>query len=260
MFLLASPVEIDTYIKWTTAPLTKCIYRYYNKMVNNIHQQMLNCMFKTHQTIQVRNQSNRNQTLIMTQVTQLFHQLQQQTAPVTSHSSTTTSTIAKNNKPNGILETNLNTLPATQTTRETVTAPSHEESTQETATLTTTTTTNSSSPKHNRKSYSARRKIKQNHTPDNCVNPNCYNCAANNIVNLSKFPLSKAQTIVLSKGLSFIPTTDNATPMEIMKDFNTFTNKAKQKLTRMMNPPGHQKQMIHTSRPENTDQTTTTII
>ena len=43
--------------------------------------------------------------------------------------------------------------------------------------------------------------------------------------------------MVLNKGLSFEPTATDAKPMEIMKDFNIFTNKSKRKLRRMINPP-----------------------
>ena len=92
--------------------------------------------------------------------------------------------------------------------------------------------------RRNRKSHSAWKKIAQTHTPDNCTDPNCYSSATENVINLSGIPLFKAQTMVLSKGLSFVPTAVNAKPMEILRDFNIFTNKANRKLSQMVNPPG----------------------
>ena len=107
---------------------------------------MLNCMVRTHQTIQALDMNDRNRVSIMAQVTQLFHRLQQPMALTVENT------------------TNIH--------------PPQSESTP-------ITTMDSSPPRHNRKSYNTRNKSRQIHTPDNCVNPNCYNCAANNIVNLS---------------------------------------------------------------------------
>ena len=105
-------------------------------------------------------------------------------------------------------------------------------------------TNNLESPKNckkpNRKSLKDRKKktnIPIPHTPDECFNPNCYSCAQSNIVNLSDTPLSKTQIILLNKGLSFIPTANNAKPSEILKDFNLFTSKTKKQFNRLANPP-----------------------
>ena len=119
------------------------------------------------------------------------------------------------------------------TTTSATTAPSQNEQTP-----TCTPTSDDTPPRrHNRKSHSARKKIAQTHTPDNCTDPNCYSCATENIINLSGIPLFRAQTMVLSKGLSFVPTAVNVEPKEIVRDFNIFTNKANRKLSQMVNPP-----------------------
>ena len=94
--------------------------------------------------------------------------------------------------------------------------------------------------KKNRKSIRDRKRVHPDitiHTPQECTNPNCYQCATLNIVNLSGIPLTKPQVLLLSKGLSFVPTATNAKPAEFIREFNTFTEKAKSKLRRMINPP-----------------------
>ena len=73
MFTAANPSEIDAHIGWAVAPLEQCIHRHYDKLENNTHQQMLNCMVVTHQTIQAPEPNDRNRVSIMAQVTQLFH-------------------------------------------------------------------------------------------------------------------------------------------------------------------------------------------
>ena len=89
--------------------------------------------------------------------------------------------------------------------------------------------------KHNRKCLKDRKR-KQN-SPEECLNPDCFQCAKCNIVNLTDTQLSKAQVILLNKGLSFVPTASNAEPMEIMGDLNRFTIKAKRLLYKTVNPP-----------------------
>ena len=96
---------------------------------------------------------------------------------------------------------------------------------------------NSNTQKQNRKSQKDRTKLKKNHTPEHCTSRNCYECATNNIVNLSNIQLTKTQVLLLNRGLSFVPTADNAKPMELIKEFDIFANKAKRKLRQMVNPP-----------------------
>ena len=96
---------------------------------------------------------------------------------------------------------------------------------------------NSNTQKQNRKSQKDRTKLKKNHTPEHCTLRNCYECATNNIVNLSNIQLTKTQVLLLNRGLSFVPTADNAKPMELIKEFDIFANKAKRKLRQMVDPP-----------------------
>ena len=89
----------------------------------------------------------------------------------------------------------------------------------------------------NRKSLKQRNSMKKRHSPENCTNPNCLECAALNIVNLSSAQLTGTQILLLNRGLSFVPTASNAGPTEILRDFNMFKMKARRKLSRMINPP-----------------------
>ena len=115
--------------------------------------------------------------------------------------------------------------------------------TNETITDTTLSTTlaNNSTAKRNRKSLKDRNKTKpttdSSHTTENCLNHNCYQCAKENIVNLSDTQLSKTQILLLSKGLSFVPTAPNAKNTEIMRDLNNFIHKTKRKYKQMLYPP-----------------------
>ena len=96
---------------------------------------------------------------------------------------------------------------------------------------------NSGPPKHNRKSLKYRSKhTNQEHKLENCTNPNCLQCATNNIVNLSNIPLTRPQILLLSKVLSFVPTTNCAEPTEMIGDLNIFANKAHRKLKQMIKP------------------------
>ena len=75
------------------------------------------------------------------------------------------------------------------------------------------------------------------HIAEQCTTHNCFECAVCNIVNLSNVQLTKTQILLLNRGLSFVPTAYNATPRELIKEFNCFSNKAKRKLRLMLNPP-----------------------
>ena len=48
---------------------------------------------------------------------------------------------------------------------------------------------------------------------------------------------SKTQTLLLSKGLSFVPTAPDAEPIELVNDFNKFTRKVKNDYNKTINPP-----------------------
>ena len=97
--------------------------------------------------------------------------------------------------------------------------------------------TNSHPPKRNRKSLKDRNKhTNREHKPEICSNPNCSKCAADNIVNLSNIPLTRPQILLLSKGLSFVPTTNCAEHAEMIADLNIFANKANRKLKQMIKP------------------------
>ena len=93
------------------------------------------------------------------------------------------------------------------------------------------------SNKINRKSLKQRITHHKPHSSENCVNSNCFECAKDNVVNLSNIELTRNQIILLSKGLSFVPTTSDANPKEILKDFNQFTIRTKIKLRKFINPP-----------------------
>lgn len=55
----------------------------------------------------------------------------------------------------------------------------------------------------------------------------------NFILNLSDHELTVAEKLVLSKGLTFIPTAHDLTNFEILSDFDMFANK----LHKLINPP-----------------------
>ena len=89
----------------------------------------------------------------------------------------------------------------------------------------------------NRPSLRDRRKKHTAHNPDQCHNPSCLTCAELNIVNLSSLTLSRAQRILLNRGLSFVPTAPNATTTELLNDFHQFTARTKRQLYRIAKPP-----------------------
>ena len=104
-----------------------------------------------------------------------------------------------------------------------------------------------STPSCNRKSPKQRRALRTTHDPEHCTNPDCQDCATKNIVNLSNTQLTKTQVLLLSKGLSFVPTAPNAKPTEILRDFNTFKMKARRKLRRMIDPSNTR---VHSDEPD----------
>ena len=60
-----------------------------------------------------------------------------------------------------------------------------------------------------------------------CNNPNCISCAKAFVANLSGKDLSDPQILVLSKGLSFIPTARDSSNFELLKDFDHFCQKVR---------------------------------
>ena len=58
----------------------------------------------------------------------------------------------------------------------------------------------------NKQSVKARRKNNTTHIAEQCTSHNCFECAVNNIVNLSNVQLTKTQILLLNRGLSFVPT------------------------------------------------------
>ena len=67
--------------------------------------------------------------------------------------------------------------------------------------------------------------IKHNHPLYTCYVKNCIKCAENFILNLSGYVLSRMEKILLSMGLTFIPTPQQPTPFEVLRDFNNFSRK-----------------------------------
>ena len=90
---------------------------------------------------------------------------------------------------------------------------------------------------HNRSSKKTDSKNKPQHTHQMTASTQIVSNVHSTIYSTCPKSLTKTQTLLLNKGLSFVPTTTNAEPMEIMKDFNAFTIKTKNKLRRMVNPP-----------------------
>ena len=118
------------------------------------------------------------------------------------------------------------------------------------------TTQTNKKPKANRKSLKKRKALSRPHAADDCTNPTCFECAKNNIVNLSNITLTRAQILLLSKGLSFIPTATNTKDKDIMRDFNMFANQTKKKLKLMVDPP--RTPLKHNSEPDFYRKPTTT--
>ena len=86
--------------------------------------------------------------------------------------------------------------------------------------------------KRNRKSKKDR--LKNPHNNTTCTIPDCYSCAKNNVFNLTGKPLSREQTLLLSKGLSFIPKTPESEPRELMIDLGKFIQKVKNKCGKIL--------------------------
>ena len=75
MFTAATPEEVDAYIELVVAPMIQCIHNHYDKLENDIHQQMLDSILQTHQSIRTHRPEWDSQLLLVTQVIQLFHRL-----------------------------------------------------------------------------------------------------------------------------------------------------------------------------------------
>ena len=84
-----------------------------------------------------------------------------------------------------------------------------------------------------RRRQAKRNYIQYKHTIYTCKITNCVTCAENFILNLSDHELTVPEKLVLSKGLTFIPTARDLTNFEILSDFDTFANK----LRKRINPP-----------------------
>ena len=76
--------------------------------------------------------------------------------------------------------------------------------------------------------------ININHDLYTCKIKNCVSCVENYIVNLSDYELSIPEKLLLSKGLTFIPTAKDVDSFELLSDFN---NKFACKLRYRIYPP-----------------------
>ena len=54
-FIRASPEEVDASIQTVMAPLKQCIHTHYERLVDNIHQEITNCPIRTYQTMYEHN-------------------------------------------------------------------------------------------------------------------------------------------------------------------------------------------------------------
>ena len=63
------------------------------------------------------------------------------------------------------------------------------------------------------------------HNIDLCTDCKCITCAKSYVANLSGRILTEPQILLISKGLSFIPTARDANNFELLTDFNKFCNK-----------------------------------
>jgi len=79
--------------------------------------------------------------------------------------------------------------------------------------------------RRNRKSKKDR--SKHPHGKLKCVRPDCFSCSQDNVFNLTGKPLSREQTLLLSKRLSFIPRTAEVSARELMIDLGKFIQKVK---------------------------------
>ena len=63
------------------------------------------------------------------------------------------------------------------------------------------------------------------HDITNCTRTDCIICARSFVANLSGKELSDPQILLLSKGLSFIPTARDSSHFELLRDFDCFCNR-----------------------------------
>ena len=63
------------------------------------------------------------------------------------------------------------------------------------------------------------------HDNVNCIKNNCITCAKSFVANLSGKDLKDPQILLLSKGLSFVPTARDASHFKLIRDFDTFCHK-----------------------------------
>lgn len=221
-----SSQEIDHLIRPAIYRLLQCTDTHYNRLIGAQYQMIEQHIVDTyHKTNNTNNPATTERNMLIS-LTNLFHQLNERMP-------THTITQISNDK----METH---NPATSLTVETpnteLTTTDGDDSSTDTPNNNDNHNDNMSNNKNNRKSLKDRNK-NSTHTPEQCTSHNCYRCAVHNIVNLSDIQLTKTQILLLNRGLSFVPTAHNSTPMELIKDFNIFANKAKRKLRQMINPP-----------------------
>ena len=218
MLYLSSTEELLDLIQPAVEPLLQCIDRHHNKLKTEQYQLIIQHTNKTYQTIS-------NDPILGHEA---GHQLQVTIRNLCQY--------LKDHQPNIIIDN-------TNDTREpTVTEPTHNTANNRELNIHNNNGDNNPTPQQNKKSVNNRKAKKDRttddiHTPQVCHNPNCYQCVVHNIVNLSDTQLTRAQVMVLNRGLSFVPTATDAKSMEIIRDFNIFANKSKRKLRKMINPP-----------------------
>ena len=215
--------SIQQVITAATSPLLRCIHHHYNKIISNTYQHTFTLVYDTHHVIHSDTTLKITPQLATTIILESIENLILHLEPTNNKERNNMCTNTEHND-------NANTKSQPQHT--TNTTPQEQHNTD------TTPRTTHTKQKHNRKKLKERNK--SHHTPhaqEECLNPDCFQCALHNIVNLSDTQLSKTQVILLNKGLSFVPTAYNAKPTEILKDFNNFTIKTKKSLIRLANPP-----------------------
>ena len=237
MFHTDSSQEIEEIVQPTIDCLLHPVDSHYSRMIDARHQLIVQQISNTYHSITANNREDPSLTAarMVTSITNLIHQLREQQMP--THVNTTIASYTIGTNMTTSLTVDHSDIESTTTTDSAI---------HDTDSLMLTPAsnhTNTPSDSHNltdhknRKSLRTRNKNKETHTPEQCTAHNCYDCAVNNIVNLSDIQLTKTQILLLNRGLSFVPTADNATPVEIIKEFDIFANKAKRKLRLMVNPP-----------------------
>ena len=153
-FIGASLEEVDASIQTVMAPMKQCIHAHYERLVDNIHQEMTNCPIRTYQTMYEHNPDNYWLT-IEACITQLFHQLKQQptsNTTVEANNNTVNNTTAddhdqRNRSPTQPTTTDNNNVSQVITSTPTCTNDDN-------------TRANNTTPGHNRKSYKDKNKAK----------------------------------------------------------------------------------------------------